>query len=219
MKSTSELVSLFYQGDIVSALYKRFCGHAARNTASDHDNSLFMLCAGQLLRDLGLTSETRVCRAAKMNDVGGCTFMAAQARSGFFFHSMIGIIEQLIIAHQLPRHRHHVRFAGSDDLLSFRHGRDTADNGNGNMNIRICLDLLGPFHIVAMRKIECRHGIWHILWLNNESLRDMDGIYVFLGKTDKRLCLFDPHTARNQFIAADAHIDAQAVAYTLPHCF
>ena len=87
------------------------------------------------------------------------------------------------------------------------------------MNIRICLDLLGPFHIVAMRKIECRHGIWHISGLNNEALRDMDGIYVFLGKTNKRLCLFDPHTARNQFIAADAHIDAQAVAYTLPHCF
>ena len=219
MKSASELVSLFYQDDIVSALYKRFCSHAARNTASDHDNSLFVLCAGQLFRDLGLASETRVCRAAKVNDVSRCAFMAAQARPGFFLHSAIGVIEQLIIAHQLPRHRHHVRFAGGDDLLSFRHGRDAADNGDGNMNIRIRLDLLGPFHIVTMRKIECRHGIWHILGLNNESLRDMDGIYVFLSKTDKRLCLFDSHTARNQFIAADTHIDAQAFAYTLPHCF
>lgn len=84
MKSASELVSLFYQDDIVSALYKRFCSHAARNTASNHDDSLFMLCVGQLFRDLGLTSETRVwsrsederCRRVHIHDSAGTVWFS-----------------------------------------------------------------------------------------------------------------------------------------------
>ena len=60
-----------------------------------------------------------------------------------------------------------------------------------------------------------KHGIRHILGLNNESLRNMDCVNVFLSQADERLCLFYPHTAGNQLIAADAHIDTQASAYAL----
>ena len=141
MQSSSELVALFDKGDIVPALYKSFCSHAARNAAPDYDHSLLMLCVGQLLGDLGLAAEAGIRRAAQVNDIGRRAFVAAQARPGLFLHTVVGVIEQLVIAHQLPRHCNHIGFAGGYDLFSFGYGRYAADNGNGNMYLGICLDL------------------------------------------------------------------------------
>ena len=122
----------------------------------------FVLCVGQFLGDLGLAAEAGIRRAAQVNDIGRRAFVAAQARPSLFLHAVVGVIEQLVIAHQLPRHCNHIGFAGGYDLFSFGYGRYAADNGNGNMYLGIGLDLLRPFHIVAMRQVECLSMVYGI---------------------------------------------------------